>query len=173
MKEIKVYNVIFPIWFLLFFPPVIFLTLLGNFIIDSLVVLGCFYLFKLSNQQMNVKAFYKKGIFKVWIYGFLADFAGAAILFFIEMLEGSLGISYEVISAISYDPFRHPLAVVIIVFSMIVSALLIFFLNYKLTFKTLIEDKALRFKVSLTLAIITIPWTFLLPTKWFYGEFYF
>jgi len=37
MKQIKLNNVIFPIWMLLFIPPVIFIALIGNFIIDSLM----------------------------------------------------------------------------------------------------------------------------------------
>ena len=39
MKQIKLYNVIFLIWILLFFPPVIFITLIGNFMIDTLVII--------------------------------------------------------------------------------------------------------------------------------------
>ena len=44
VKKVKLYNVIFPTWFLMFFPPVILITLLGNFVIDSLVLLACFML---------------------------------------------------------------------------------------------------------------------------------
>jgi len=42
LKDIKFYNIIFPLWFVLFLPPVIFITLVGNFVIDSLVVIACF-----------------------------------------------------------------------------------------------------------------------------------
>ena len=59
----------------------------------------------------------------------------------------------------------------IIVFSMLISAAFILFFNYKFTYAKQIEDRRLRFKVALTIAIITIPWTFLLPTKWFYKGF--
>lgn len=38
MKQVKLYNVIFPIWLLLIFPPVALIALAGNFIIDSLVI---------------------------------------------------------------------------------------------------------------------------------------
>lgn len=84
----KTYNVIFPIWFLLFFPPVILITLFGNYVIDSIVLIVCFYLFKISNSQINLKTFYKKSILKVWLYGFLADILGALILFLCVMFEG-------------------------------------------------------------------------------------
>ncbi|WP_458412987.1 hypothetical protein ACNQFZ_19615 [Schinkia sp. CFF1] len=169
MKEIKQYNVIFPIWMLLFFPPVILITLFGNYVIDSFVIMVCFSMFKLSSRtQINLKTFYKKSILKVWLYGFLADMIGAWILFICTLLERKIGLSYEVTSAISYDPFSHPLAVAIILFAMLVSTFFIFIFNYKMTLKSMIEEKRLRFKVALAIAIITTPWTFILPTKWFY-----
>jgi len=169
MKQVKLYNVIFPIWFILFFPPIIFITLAGNYIIDSLVVIGCFFIYKLSSkQQVNFKTFYKKSIIKVWLFGFLADIIGVAILFITGILGGSLGIPHDWLTGINFDPFNHPAAVVIITFAMLISGLFIFLFNYNITFKNQIEEKKLRFKVALTIAIITIPWTFLLPTKWFY-----
>jgi hypothetical protein len=168
MKEIKLYNVIFPIWFLLFFPPVIFITLIGNYVIDSVILLLCFYAFKLSQDQVNLKTFYKKNILKVWLFGFLADIIGAAILFALGIWGDYLGVSNEIMSGINYDPFSQPLAVVIIVCSMLISGAFIFIFNYYITFAKQFEDRKLRFKLALTIAIITIPWTFLLPTKLFY-----
>ncbi|TEB06678.1 hypothetical protein Psch_00210 [Pelotomaculum schinkii] len=168
MKEIKLYNVIFPIWFLMFLPPVIFVTLAGNFIIDSLVILVCFYVFKLADSQINLKTFYMKSIFKVWIFGFLADIIGAAILFATGILGDYFGLSHTLISAISYDPFNHTGAVIITIFAMLVSSFFIFLFNYRITLRNLILERKLRLKVALTIAIVTIPWTYLLPTKWIY-----
>ena len=168
MKPLKVYNVIFPIWFLLFFPPVIFLTLIGNFLIDSLVVIACFFIFKLANEQKNLKEFYKGSIVKVWLFGFLADIIGAAILFIVGILGDSLGLPRDLMSGINYDPFSNAMAVILIIFAMLVAAALIFIFNYKVTFKEQIKEKSVRLKVAITIAIVTMPWTFLLPTKWFY-----
>jgi hypothetical protein len=168
MKQEKLYNVIFPIWFLIFFPPIIFLTLAGNFIIDSLVILVCFFSFKLADSYENLETFYKKTILKVWIIGFLADILGAAILFIIGFWGDFWGMSNELISAVNYDPFSNRWAVAIIIFSMLVSATFIFLFNYRITFKNQKLEKKIRFKLALTIAIITMPWTFLLPTKWFY-----
>lgn len=81
MKQIKLYDLIFPIWILVCFPPVIFITLIGNFVIDSLIIIVCFFVFKLANIQNSLKTFYKKSISKVWQFGLLADIIGAAILF--------------------------------------------------------------------------------------------
>lgn len=170
MKQVKLYNLIFPIWFLLFFPPVIFVTLIGNFVIDSLVIILCFFMFKLGNAQNNLKTFYKKNILPVWKFGFLADIIGALLLFLLVTFDfGAIELPYELSSAISYDPFSNPLAVIIILFAMLISTIFIFIFNYKFTFKDQFENSKLRFKVSLTIAILTMPCTFLLPTKWFYN----
>ncbi|MGB4130815.1 MAG: hypothetical protein WBK45_02610 [Tepidanaerobacteraceae bacterium] len=170
MKGIKLYNVIFPIWLLLFFPPVILVTIVGNFIIDSLVICICYFAFKLSDN-LALKTFYTGSIYKVWVFGFMSDLIGAAILFTTGILGDSLGIPYEIYSAINFDPFSNPVALAIIVFAMAVSALLIFLLNYKITFKKMIADRHKRLKLALSIAILTLPWTFLLPTKWFYRGF--
>ena len=170
MKGIKLYNVIFPIWLLLFFPPVILATIVGNFIIDSLVICICYFAFKLSDN-LALKTFYTGSIYKVWVFGFMSDLIGAAILFTTGILGDSLGIPYEIYSAINFDPFSNPVALAIIVFAMAVSALLIFLLNYKITFKKMIADRHKRLKLALSIAILTLPWTFLLPTKWFYRGF--
>lgn len=168
MKQLKLYNVIFPIWFILFLPPVILVTLAGNFLIDSLVLIGCYYCFKLAQLGLDLKTFYKKSIVKVWLFGFLADFAGAALLFVTGLMGDFWGLPYDIASAVNYDPFSHPLGVLIIVLAMIVAGILIFFFNHRFIFPKLISDAQLRFKTALAIALITIPWTFLLPTKWFY-----
>lgn len=165
MKEVKLYNVIFPIWFLLFFPPVILFTLAGNFLIDSLVLLACFFIYKVSTTAIDLKTFYMKNIIKVWLYGFLADFIGAVVLFTVS--AGDFKLPNCVISGINYDPYKNPIAVLILIIAMLISALFIFIFNYKSTFKD-ISDRKLRFELALTIAIVTMPWTFLLPTKWFY-----
>ncbi len=125
--------------------------------------MACFYIFRISRVHKDLKTFYKKSILKVWLYGFLADFIGALII-----LIFPTGSSNELSTAVSYDPFSHPLAVIIILTSMLVASIFILIFNYKIVFKSVIEEKRLRFKISLTIAIITTPWTFLLPTKWFY-----
>lgn len=168
MKELKLYNVIFPIWFLLFFPPVIIFTLAGNFIIDSAVVLACFSVFRLAQKQYSIKAFYWTSIFKVWLFGFLADMTGAALLLVTGMSGSSLGLPDKLITGINFDPFSNFGAVIIIVLAMLVSGIFIFLFNYNITFKKFIADKGLRLRLALTVAIVTMPWTFLLPTKWFY-----
>ncbi|WP_425445831.1 hypothetical protein [Dethiothermospora halolimnae] len=167
-KTTKLYNLIFPIWFLLFFPPVIFITILGNYVIDSLMIMICFYVYKLKDKGFNLKIFYKKNILKVWLYGFLADFIGAGILFLIILLGDKFKVLNQVVGALSYHPFTNPIASIIIISAVFVSAGFIFLFNYKLVFEKHIKEKALRFKIAMTIAIITAPWTFFLPADWIY-----
>lgn len=167
-KGIKLYNVIFPVWFLMFFPPVIFITLAGNFIIDSLVTVLCYAAFKLSSVKLDLKSFYKSSVLKVWIFGFAADIIGAALLLAVNMFGSGIGLPDGFLTGINFDPYGNPQSLLIIVPAMFVSAAFILLFNYRFTFAKQIEDRRLRFKVALTLAIITMPWTFLLPTKWFY-----
>ena len=51
--------------------------------------------------------------------------------------------------------------------ALIISAVLIFIFNYFITFKK--HDKKLKLKLALTFAIVTAPYTFLVPSSWLYG----
>lgn len=127
-----------------------------------------FCCFELSSQKLDLKAFYKSSVLKVWIFGFLSDIMGAALLFTVSACGTGLGLPNEYLTGINYDPFGNPPALLIIIFAMLLSAAFILFFNYRFTFARQIEDKKLRFKVALAIALITMPWTFLFPTKWFY-----
>lgn len=175
-KGIKLFNVLFPIWFILFLPPVILATLAGNFIIDSLVIIFCFFVFRLRERARDMAGgtswklgtFYQRSIFKVWLFGFLADFIGAAFIFGLSILGDKWGLPNEIISALSFDPFRSVVAVLLILIAMLLSGFFIFLFNYRVTLKNLIQEQHLKFKVALAIAIITLPWTFLIPSKWLY-----
>ena len=51
--------------------------------------------------------------------------------------------------------------------ALIISAILIFVFNYFITFKN--TETNLRFKLAIIFAIITAPYTFLIPSSWLYG----
>lgn len=167
MKKIKLYNIIFPLWFLMFLPPVVLVTLVGNYLIDSLVVIGCFYAYKLVDRGFSLKKFYKENILKVWGFGFLADFIGALVIFALNYIEGVFKINIEWIDQINFDPFSNIFSLIAVLVCIAISGFFIYYFNYKFVYNK-IEDKALRHKLALTLAIITMPWTFLIPSKILY-----
>ena len=147
-KEIRLYNLLFPIWFLMFAPLAWLIVLPANFIIDSLVIL-------LTMKQLGIKfkkTMYKRTILKVWSFGFLADIIGAAFLF-LTMFVFELGSQGD-------EPYLTIPAILI-------AAVFIFILNYKVSFKD--YDKSVRFKMALNLALLTAPYTFMIPLSWIYG----
>lgn len=166
-KEIKLNNVIFPIWMMWIFPPLALLALLGNFVIDSIVILVAFAVFKVVNSTgLLIGQLYKRSILKVWVFGFLADIVGA-IMLFVTMLILEIGDgANEIITGICYNPFTNIIGFLIVLAAVALAVLLIWIFNYYIVFNKLIEDSKIRIKVALTIAIITMPWTYLIPTQW-------
>jgi len=146
-NDTKLYNVLFPFWMLLLFPQVWLIVLPGNFIIDSLVLIMSMLVLKISEK----KQFYKRHILKIYGFGMLSDIIGSAYMFLLMWAfeVGSMG-----------DELYLTLP------ALFISAVLIFVLNYYVTFKK--TDKALRLKLSLIFAIVTAPYTFLVPSSWLY-----
>ena len=145
-KSVKLYNVLFPVWMLLLFPVVWLIVLPGNFIIDSAVFLISMHLLRLENK----KQWYKKHILKIYAFGMLSDLVGSAYMLLMLVLE---------VSVYGDEPYLTVPAIVL-------SAALIFVLNYFVTFRKT-EHKP-RLALSLIFALATAPYTFLIPTEWLY-----
>lgn len=145
--DIKLYNVLFPFWMLLLFPQAWLIVLPGNFIVDSLVLLISMFVLKISYK----KQWYKRYILKIFGFGMLSDVVGAVyMLILITVFEvGRMGDEF-------YLTFP----------ALFISAALIFVFNYFITFKK--TNKLLRLKMSLIFAIVTAPYTFLIPSSWLY-----
>ena len=146
-KQVRLYNVLFPLWFLMIFPVTWLIVLPGNFLIDSLVLIVTLRVLKITDK----KAWYKRYILKIFGFGMLADVIGAAFLFLMMILE-------------VYD-IRNELLLTIP--ALLISAGLIFVFNYFVTFRR--AEKKTRLRLALTFAIATAPYTFLIPTGWVYG----
>ena len=93
-KEIRLYNVVFPIWFLVlawpaFAPslPLLLLLLPANFLVDSLVLLLAARRFQIP----EVGKLWKKSVWKIWLFGFLCDFAGGGLIMLLcFLIEGGI-----------------------------------------------------------------------------------
>lgn len=147
-KETRLYNVLFPFWMLLLFPITWLVVLPGNFIIDSLVLIVSMYCLKIEEK----KSFYIQNIFQIFGFGMLSDFIGAV---------------YMLILVIGFEMGRMGDEWYLTVPALFISATCIFALNYFVTFRK--YEKHLRVKLSLIFAIITAPYTFLVPSSWIYG----
>ncbi len=85
-KDVKLYNMILPPFMLFFFVPTLWIvSALGNFIIDSIVLLIIsIFIYKKFTWQL-----YKKSIIPVFLYGFLSDFLGVLYLMAISIGSGA------------------------------------------------------------------------------------
>ena len=148
-KDVKLYNVLFPVWMLLMFPFVWVLVIPGNFLIDSIVLL-------ISMKALHIaekKLFYKKHIVKIFIFGFLSDIIAAGIML-------TLNLCFHIGGGLADEPS-------LTIPGVLIAAGIIFAFNYFITFKK--DDKNIRLRMSLIFAIATAPYTFLIPSSLIYA----
>ena len=104
-KEVRLYNVLFPLWFLMIFPAAWLIVLPGNFLIDSLVLLISLRVLKIADR----KSWYKRHILPIFGFGMLADVIGAAFLFLMMILGFRAMFHYWLASiALADEPQRSP-----------------------------------------------------------------
>ncbi len=148
-NTVKLYNVLFPFWMLMLFPQMWLIVLPANFVIDSLVLLILMKV--LSFSKKTKKRFFKRHILKIFGIGLVSDIAGSAYMFIMTML-GYVARGDEL---------------KITVPALLISAILIYVINFHVSFKNF--DRKTRIKMSLTFAIATSPYTFLIPTSFLYN----
>ncbi len=166
MNRETFYNVIFPVWLLLLFPPLIFATIIGNFIVDSLVILFCIWLLKISDKSV-----YRKVIWKVWIFGFLADILGSLLLLGGAYLFDFNSFLYEhLVNPLYLNPSDSFLSLAFCLFTIVVSGLCIYFFNKKYSFEKTNLKEYEKKKIAFLLAIITAPYMFLIPLEPFLDQ---
>lgn len=153
-NSVRLYNVMFPIWFLFFFPVLWLVMLPVNFGVDSLVLM----LSAKKQQVEDRKALWKKHILPVWGIGFLSDLIGAAVLIplYLLIVESPLVDSF-------LNPVYFPGSIITAIPGVIVAGFMIYILNRKLTFRKSTLDPAVIHKLCLHLAIFTAPYTMLIP----------
>ena len=147
-KDVRLYNVLFPAWFLMLIPTVWLIVLPGNFLIDSLVLVAAMFALKVGEK----KQFYKKHILKIFLFGLLADAIGSVFLFV---------MAFVLEMGVYGDEWYMTVPAVLI------SAAFVFLFNYGVTFKRC--ERPVRSRLALTFAIVTAPYTFLIPSAWLYG----
>ncbi len=159
MKSIKLYNIILPIWLLWIFPPFIIVAIIMNTIIDFVVALLSMKSLKITDAFEKAK----KSLLKIVTIGFFSDFIGALVLFLTISLSNS-----PFVESAAWNPFANLPSILVTLVAIVIAAILIYFLNYYFSFnKVDIADKDKK-KIALYLAIFTAPYTFLIPTMWFY-----
>lgn len=160
MKQTRLYNVIFPIWMLFLFPQVWLIALPGNLLIDCLVVL--FTLMALKHTQK--KAVLKQIWWKIWLFGFAADFVGLALLILALPLMSIAPSHIEaLIAPVMYNCWKSPVAFVWTAAAVALAGFFIYhFDEHVMSSCEQLTDRE-RHLIALALAVITAPWMFFIP----------
>ena len=163
-RPTRLYNVLFPIWFLMYlYPSWLPLAVLAfNFAFDSLVLVLAARWQKLT----GIRRLWRQTILKVWLLGFAADILGAllnlAVYFGVTALAGLGGVWAEAL----YD-FWHPLnfpgASVFAIPGAALAGWLIYRLNRRFAFRRTGLPAQTADRLCLVLAIATTPYTMLIP----------
>lgn len=172
-KGETLYNIIFPIWLLIWYPVIWIFVAPVNYVIDLLVT-------RISLKKLGVEDYKEKTRWKtmrwVWLLGFAADLIGTILMFVVNMIGSALDYEtafgrwwYEnLTNAVSYNPFESIWAVLYVAACVAISGLLIYVFNDKIALRKLDLDEPIRKRVARNMAIFTAPYLFFLPTMWFY-----
>ena len=176
----KLYNLLFPIWMLTFMPSVWLVALPVNFVVDSVILLVMFTVLARRRGESEYKPWgdWARSIVLTWIFGFVSDLIAAGFLFFWgvgpTLLMGDLTTfgawwSKNIGEPIMANPFESIFSVLFVLLSIGLGALLIYFFNKNMALRlTRSLDVSEIKRTSLVLALITAPWTMLLPSEWFW-----
>ncbi len=151
-KQIRLYNMAFPIWLMFVWPTYLWLLIIpANFIIDSLVLYG-----SARHQQLPDRfGLWRKHIVPIWLIGFFSDFIGAGLVFLIYIILANYpGIPNLIL---------FPGTTLVSIPGLILSGVLIYVLNRIFTFRNSDLEPAQIHKLCLHLAIFTAPYAFLIP----------
>lgn len=162
-KTVRLYNLLFPIWLLVFIPSWLWLFLIpANFLLDMLAE----YLSLRYQKAENRKEVIRKTILPVCLAGFAADFAGSLLLFSLYFIP--LTAESEILYAAAYDPFSSPAAAALIFAAIGISGICIYLLDRRILKKSGLLNEAQVKCTALWLAVLTAPYTYLIPSKILY-----
>ena len=162
-NNVRLYNILLPLWLIVFLPTYFWLILIPlNYIIDRVVL-------KWSLGDMPDKGlFCRKNTWKICLAGFLSDLAGALILLGVSIPASELGEKfYEIGHAIMFVPFSDFIGLLIVLACIAVSAACIYFLDKWILSKAGLEPEQVK-RAAIRLAIITAPYLYLFPSRLLY-----
>ena len=150
-KDVRLFNVLFPIWLFYLWPTFLWLLILPlNFIVDSLAI----WLSAKHQQFPAPGALWRRSILPTWVIGFASDLLGAAVIYPIFILLAEIT---------DLNLIAFPATTLVSIPGVIVAGFAIYWLNRLLTFRKSGLEPAQIHKLCLHLAIFTAPYTFLIP----------
>lgn len=160
MKQIRYYNVLFPIWLLVFIPSPLWLILIPlNYAIDYYVLKYCFHRYAIEGISIHAHNW------AVCLLGFLSDLIGSILLFGIYLSLPQEGI-FAVTYGLGFNPFHDSISFLITTFCIIVAGLCIYGFQILYWKKKIGMEKAK--KIALWMAVLTAPYLYYFPMEWIY-----
>lgn len=160
MKQIKLYNVILPIWLLLLFPQVLLIVIPGNLIVDCAVLLITLATLKCQGKA----AVLKKLWWKFWLLGFAADAVGVAWMFLGWALYLPFGdVWANTVVHITHNSFAHPAAFLWTLAGVALAGVCIYFFDKRAMRSCALLTDRQKHIIALTMAVVTAPWLFFIP----------
>ena len=157
-NDMRVYNLMFPVWMLVWWPSWLWLALIPlNYGIDALVL-------RLSLPAGSDRAaFLRKHTWKICLAGFASDFLGSALLFAVYAFTPGDPLSYN----LAYAPFGSAAALAVTLAALLLSAGAIFLLDRRILRRTGLDPGKAR-RAARNLAVFTAPYLFLFPSGLLY-----
>ena len=162
-SNVRFYNILLPLWLIIFLPSYLWLGLIPlNYIIDRVVL-------RWSLGDMPDKGlFCRKHTWKICLAGFLSDLAGSLILLGVSIPFSDLsGRFYDIGHAIMFDPFSNLLGLLIVVACIAIPAVCIYFIDKLILNRAGLEPEQVK-RAAIRLALITAPYLYLFPSRLLY-----
>ena len=171
-KTVTLYNMIFPVWILVWVPYLWIVLIPANYLIDRLV-------FTISAKKQKpelTQKFFRKHTWKLCLSGFLSDFIGSILLvmpLFIEPPE-SVRKDYnhsafgKFMNGLQFNAFSNPGAFLYTLFAIFISGGLIYLIDGAILKGTKEFTPEQAKKIAFWMAVITAPYLYLFPASLLY-----
>lgn len=162
-NSVKLYNILLPLWLIIFLPSYLWLALIPlNYLIDRVVL-------KWSLGDKPYKGvFCRNHTWKICLAGFFSDFVGAAIMLAVSIpIADHSEALYDIAHAIMFDPFSDLRGLLIVVACIAVSAVCIYFIDRLILDRAGLDPEQVN-RAAIRLALITAPYLYLFPSRLLY-----
>ena len=176
----RLYNVMFPIWMLTLVPSMWLYALPINFVVDSAVLLITFTVLARKRGDTEYKPWgdWLRAIPLTFVFGFVSDLIAGGFLLFWGMgptllLGDTTGFGAwwgsNVAEPMMENPFESIFSLLFVLLGIALAGLLIYFFNKNMSLRLTksLDIFEIR-RTAMILAVVTAPWTMLLPSVWFW-----
>ena len=160
-NDVRLYNMIMPLWLIVAFMPQLWLIALpANWLIDFLVLWLTMKVLKFERPASHAVRI----VWLTWVFGFAADILGGLLMiapdFGMNIARDSV---FYGITRVLYNPFYDIWSFLWTTLGVAVTAVLIFMYNRYIVLRKEDMTDVQKRKTALSLAVFTAPYLFYLP----------